>query len=320
MRLLKINKLLFFIGIIFVGITNAQVQEAKSVYYFNPDWSPDGKQIVFESTKDGKFSVYTMKVDGSSLRKLTVDESNNEQPRWSPDGKQIVFISDRSGELRLYLMNADGSNQRRVGNTDDLDYLPDFSPKGDWLVFQSRPKRSGLDHDIYIIRTDGTRRTRLTDQKANYSSPRWSPDGKRILLVKTDFIPPDVIAEMPKMNREERIKVITNRNRSGEIFVINRDGSNPKNLTNNNIGEDRAEWSNDGKTIYFRSENGGSTNIYAMQSDGKNVRKVADGAVVKEINISPNGKYFSYTKEVDKKWGLYIYEIKSGKERLLIGA
>ena len=56
-----------------------------------------------------------------------------------------------------------------------------------------------------------------------------------------------------------------------------------------------------------------------MKADGTKVRKVADGKIVTNPFISPDEKYFAYTKEVEGKWGLYIYEIKSGKERLLIG-
>lgn len=310
---------LLIFGFIFVGFINAQAQETNPVYYFNPNWSPDGKRIVFESTRDGKFAVYTMNADGSDLRKLTNGETNNEQPRWSPDGKQIVFISDRNGDSHLYMMKSDGSEQRRIGSTNDTDYLPEFSPKGDYIVFQSRLERASITHDIFIIRADGTGRIRLTDQTADYLSPRWSPNGKKILFTKTDFIPKNVQAEMSKMSRDERMKLIAKRNSSGEIFIMDKDGSNVKNLTNNNTSDGSAEWSKDGKTIYFMSERDGSPNIYAMNTDGSNVRKVADGSIVKDINISPDEKYFAYTKDVNKKWGLYIYDIKSGKERLLIG-
>lgn len=316
-------KHLFLIFVFIFGVAGHALAQEKTVYYFNPHWSADGKRIVFESTKDGKFAVYTISADGSNLKKLTGDESNNEQPRWSPDGKQIVFISDRTGDLRLYTMNADGSRQRRIGNTDDTDYLPEFSPKGDLLVFQSRPERASLSHDIYTIRVDGTGRTRLTDQTADYLGPRWSPNGKKILFTKTEFISKNMRDEMSKMTRDERQKLIARRNASGEIFVMDADGSNIKNLTNNDVSDGGAEWSRDGKTIYFTSERDGSRdgspNIYAMNADGSKARKIASGDVVKDINISPDGKYFAYTKEGDKKWGLYIYEIKSGKERLLTG-
>ena len=313
------KKLLLVISIFVAGVVNAQVQETKPIYYFNPNWSADGKQIVFESTKDGKFAIYTIQTDGTNLRKLTNGEFNDEQPRWSPNGKEVVFISDRDGHLQLYLMNADGSNQRRQTNAPDLDYLPDFSPDGKWVTFMSRKKRTGTIHDIYVIRTDGTERTRLTDEATNEMSPRWSPNGKEILFTRTDSIPKDVEDNFAKMSREERLKAIAKRNSSAEIFVMKKDGSNVHRLTNNDVSDDNPAWSKDGKTIYFVSERDGSRNIYAMKSDGSKVRKIADGSIVTSPNISRDGKSFAYTKEVEKKWGLYIFDIKSGNERLLIG-
>ena len=100
---------------------------------------------------------------------------------------------------------------------------------------------------------------------------------------------------------------------------MKKDGSDVRRLTNNDVSDDKTVWSKDGKTIYFVSERDGARNIYAMKSDGSNVRKIVDGTMVSDPNISPDGKFFAYTKEVNKKWGLYLYDIKTGKERLLVG-
>jgi TolB protein len=106
---------------------------------------------------------------------------------------------------------------------------------------------------------------------------------------------------------------------SREVFIMNRDGSGARNLTKSKGRDCCAYFSRDGKTIYFLSERGGSPEIYAMKIDGSNVRKIADGSIVADPNISPNGKYFVYTKEVNGKWGVYLYDIESKTERLLIG-
>lgn len=287
-------------------------QEKKApVYYFNPDWSPDGSKIVFESTKDGNYAIYVVQADGSGLRKLTSGEANDEQPRWSPDGKQIVFISQRDKHLQLYIMDADGSRQRRLTNVEDIDYQPMFSPRGDQVVFISRPEPAGMIHAIYTVRPDGTGRTLLSDQSANDADPHWSPNGKQILFVRSPII--------KKYYREMSKEDLARMRNSMEVFVMNRDGSNLKNLTNNTSRDCCAYWSRDGKTIYFLSERDGSPQIYAMKADRSKARKVADGHVVTAPNISPDGKKFVYTKEVNGKWGLYLYDLGSGKERLLIG-
>jgi Tol biopolymer transport system component len=312
---MKIKKLLlnriFVLAFVFICLTLVGRGQEKAAHYYNPNWSPDGKRIVFESDRDGKSAIYTIRKDGSELKKLTGDESNNVQPRWSRNGRQIVFISNRSGKSQVYVMNFDGSNERRITNDSENNYAPDLSLKANKLVFVSR--------DIFTIGLDGANKTRLTDSSGDYESPRWSPDGKFILFVKTDFIPKDVEEKLPKMSREERRKVLTEKDKSNEIFVMKADGSDVKNLTNNNFWDFEAEWSKDGRTIYFLSKREGDTaHVYAMNSDGSNVRRVADGAVVKGTSVSPDERFLAYTKEVDKKHGLYVYDIKSGKERVLI--
>jgi TolB protein len=296
MRLISI--LMIFV---FAGLTGAQVKEPDPVYYFNASWSPDGKKILFESTRDGKYAIYSIQFDGSGLAKLTVGDFDNEQPRWSPNGRQIVFISTRDGHSQLYIMTADGADQRRLTNGPDNDYVPAFSPKGDMVVFS-------VNESPFSIRTDGTERKPL----AGFGEmPKSSPDGKRLLFVRkarADKKPWE-------MTKEERAKL----NNSAEIYVSDANGSHATNLTNNNVRDSGANWSWDSKTIYFISERDGEPNVYSMKPDGTGTGRVASGLIVAETNISPNGKYFAYTKQVDKKYGLYVFEIKTGKETLLIG-
>jgi len=90
-----------------------------------PDWSPDGKQIVFQRA----FQIYVMNVDGSGLKKLTSGGSSA-APSWSPDGTKLVFQREirSSGEDDLYIMDADGSGltSLHVGPAEDLS--PDWQP------------------------------------------------------------------------------------------------------------------------------------------------------------------------------------------------
>lgn len=294
------------------GAVQTQAQETKpTVYYYNPDWSPDGSQIVFESTRDGKFAIYVMQADGSGLRKLSTGETNDEQPRWSKDGRQIVFISGRDKHLQLYVMDADGAHQRRLTEGEEIDYEPDFSPHGDQVAFISRHEQAAVVHDIYLIGSDGRGRKRLSDQSANDTDPRWSPDGKKILFVRSAIIK----KYYRGMSKEEWGRMKS----SEEIFVMKRDGSNLKRLTDNSARDCCAYWSKDGKSIYFLSERDGPPGIYVMKADGSRPQKIADGSIVSAPNISPDGKRFAYTKEANGKWGLYLYDLRSKQERLLIG-
>src|SRR5262245_50295014 len=78
-------------------------EKPKPVYYINPAWSPDGRRLAFESTRDGPFAIYVIGVDGTGLTKLSSGSAAEGQPSWSPDGTQLVFTSNRDGHEDLYI-------------------------------------------------------------------------------------------------------------------------------------------------------------------------------------------------------------------------
>src|SRR5690606_6847843 len=101
-----------------------------------PDWSPDGKKIVFGSNLAGNGDIYIANTDGSNMTQLTTDTNIDYDPAWSADGKKIVFTSFRNEGIReIYSMNADGSNQTRL--TSNVDY-------DDHAVWQPIPNKSPI--------------------------------------------------------------------------------------------------------------------------------------------------------------------------------
>ena len=83
-------------------------------YNAEPAWSPDGRKIAFQITRDGNREIYVMNADGSNQRNLTRNPAKDVRPSWSPDGRRIAFVSDRDGRLEAHVMNADGSGQRSL--------------------------------------------------------------------------------------------------------------------------------------------------------------------------------------------------------------
>ena len=82
-------------------------QLTRHIEFYNPDWSPDGKTLLFESTLDGKFAIYAIKVDGSGLVRLTSDTANNDQPRWSHDGRELFYRDAGKNQLMAVDIQAD---------------------------------------------------------------------------------------------------------------------------------------------------------------------------------------------------------------------
>jgi TolB protein len=148
-------------------------------------WSPDGTRLTFTYEKAAPrdtSDIYTMDLDGSNRINLTNSPNIEElHPDVSPDGSQIC-LSRRitrpvpSGETELWLMDADGSNLTLL-TEDAYDPHCDWSPDGKKIIFEAEGPRS---HDVYVINTDGSGRTNLTDDSELDIDPAWSPDGKKI--------------------------------------------------------------------------------------------------------------------------------------------
>jgi len=107
--------------------TNIKKLTSNSYKDSSPDISPDGKSVVFVSTRNDERAIYKMNVDGTDQIKLTNNYSYASGPKYSPDGQRITFGSTADGDWDLYIMNSDGSNLKRITNNEFYD-----SPS-DWL-------------------------------------------------------------------------------------------------------------------------------------------------------------------------------------------
>ena len=164
--------------------------------------APDGL-IVFTSVRDGDMEIYSMKGDGSDVRRLTNRVGPDGGPFFSFDGQRIAFrgrtlapgteLDDyrallkeglwRPTQLELFVMDRDGGNLRQVTRLGGANFAPSWHPDGKRLIFASNihdPK--GRNFDIYLVNVDGTGLERVTFNGTFDGFPMFSPDGKRLVF------------------------------------------------------------------------------------------------------------------------------------------
>ncbi|MBU2016023.1 MAG: amidohydrolase family protein [Alphaproteobacteria bacterium] len=101
-----------------------------------PDWSPDGKRIAFQSYRSGNFHIWSVAADGSDMRQHTDGLLDDREPRWSPDGRTIAFSSDRAdGRYAIYLLDVASGRVTPLSSGTTNDSEPCWSPDGQRIAY-----------------------------------------------------------------------------------------------------------------------------------------------------------------------------------------
>jgi Tol biopolymer transport system component len=149
----------------------------------SPQFSPEGKRIVFASNRDGYAEIWVAASDGSGPAQLTtLKSSRSGSPRWSPDGRQIVFDSLASGNSDIWMVGSEGGSPKQLTTEPSNDARPNFSRDGRWIYFRS--DRSG-SQQIWKIPSSAPFRpaVRLT-QNGGFDADE-APDGKLLYYTKS---------------------------------------------------------------------------------------------------------------------------------------
>jgi TolB protein len=189
-----------------------------------------GRIVFSDDTND----IWSMKADGTHVRRLTSAPALEFDPTWSPDGRRIAY-RHQSGDDRtteIYAMDADGTHRLRLTRNDVADWGPDWSPDGRRIVWNSSVGTGGFGFFGYVIAPDGTGLRRITRHYIEY--PAWSPDGSRIAFMAQEA---GAVGNNPNYN----------------IFVMDADGSHVRRLTTMEGEDGWPAWSPDGKRIAFSS-------------------------------------------------------------------
>jgi TolB protein len=150
----------------------------------DPDWSPDGRRIVFTShpvtddpIRSNQAEIYMINVDGTGLTRLTFNAEEERGPSWSPDGSRIVYMCRIGGGAAVFEicdMKADGSDRRQLTNNTVLDATPSFSPDGQQILFHRTvaPGTPGVQQ-LWLMNADGTGQAQLTNPPGVNTLANW---------------------------------------------------------------------------------------------------------------------------------------------------
>lgn len=208
----------------------------------------------------------------------------------------ILFVSDRGGQTSdtgtplndIYAMNADGTEVTNLTGTPAAVYRHlALSPDGGNVVFES--DRSGCSN-VWVMGTDGTDAVRLTGapgERCN-EAPRWSPDGSMIAF---------------HTSRESI-------DRSWEVYVMNADGSDPHNVSDNGgVAETATDfahvWTPTGQVV-FHHQTSGPMQAYVVNADGTGLQPMFDAADGYAPFWSPNGSRVAFMSERDGNREIYV--------------
>ena len=146
---------------------------------FNPQYSPDGKRIVFQSDRSGSNEIWMCNSDGANPVQVTSITKIAGTPRWSPDGQQIAFDLYPDGRGDIYVVSAGGGLPRPIVTGDSEDHLPSWSIDGRWIYFAS--DRTG-ERQVWKVPAEGGKAVQVTKQGGEMAF--GSPDGRYVYYVK----------------------------------------------------------------------------------------------------------------------------------------
>ena len=291
-------------------------------------WSPDGKKLVFQSTRDGAEcdQIYVMNADGSDVHRVSTGKGATTCGYFLSDNKSIVYASthlagdacppraDRSkgyvwpvhAGYDIFLTDEQGAEPKRLTDAEGYDAEATVNWKTNKIVYTS--KSSG-DLELWSMNPDGSEKKQLTDSFGYDGGAFFSPDGGKLILRANhpaEGAASDTYAELLAANLTAPMKM--------ELFTANADGSEANQITDFGCASFAPQFTPDGKSIIFSSNKNNCDSrefdLFMVDLDGSNLRQVTDfGGFTSFAEFSPDGKQLvlSSDRETESRYEFNIF-------------
>jgi TolB protein len=228
---------------------------------------------------------------------------------------RIIFTCTRGDYNQLCMINADGTAYQQLTNLEAHSYYPVYSPLGGSVVYASN--QNGGVFDLFLFIFEGARLLRLTNQIGNVISPTFSPDGTKILFANRAaegptslwtvdntgenpdllYAGPNTIVAVDWSPTGERIAfaMAVNQPDAYEVFIMNADGSNVRQLTRGVAGIGGSlDWSSDGKYLLMYAGPPGDKNIFLVDVGAETAVQLTNGGNNAASSFSPDGQWIAF--------------------------
>jgi len=240
-----------------------------------PAFSPDGTKIAYVSYRDDTQNIWIVDSEGKEEPKcITNTATLDNRPTWSNDGKSIIFSSAKlndNAEPKLCIVNSDGSNLRQLGK-EVHGYNPSCSSVNGQIVFVSQ-------NNLWIMKGIDNKQPKYITTRGYHDYPCWMNNAKKVLFFSdNDLHSMNIDKEesicltntawnsfpsvSPKTNK---IAFISNRSGNYDLWVMNSDGTNPVQITDDKYNELYPCFSSDGSKIVFQSDRSGNFDIWVAK-------------------------------------------------------
>jgi len=290
-------------------------------------WSPDGRRLIFQSTRDGRDcdQIYIMNADGSGVRMVSTGKGVTTCGYFLADGKHIIYAStheagescparpDRSRgyvwavypSFDIYLATDTGKILKKLTDAPGYDAEATVNWKTKKIVYTSLA--SG-DLDLWSMKPDGTGKKRITTAEGYDGGPVFSRDGSNLVWRAHHPDTPEKISryrELLKDNLTAPMKM--------ELFVSDSGGSNAREITSFGCASFAPTFTPDGKKILFSSNkhkcDSRDFELYLIDPDGGNLEQVTEfGGFTSFPEFSPDGGKLVFASSYKAK-GNYEFNI-----------